>query len=373
MPDDPHPELTVAMLDLYQQANAIVTLHDNFIDRLTRSFGFATAIHYIHLPNATSGFTKLWEKKRLDLSVEALILQPQWYMLFDEADLRRAYGRLSDFHFNFPASYWSPNQEPTPSIDPVQNVRVNYVVGKEYTRNAIYNLLDLPNDQRGGDWLNGYHRHASDFYIFCNIGVAGRTGHDYDNHWDGERLVWFGKSGSHFNQSTIQNLISGDYRILIFYREADRDPFKFAGVGTPVPHLESSRPVRVDWVFGSEDSEHVPFFTDEYTAGARFSEGQRTKVYVNRYERDRRARDKCVQFHGVNCAVCKINFGEFYGEIGEGYIHVHHITPVSALGDTCAVDPVTDLVPVCPNCHAMLHRTNPPLSVEDLRIRLANR
>ncbi|GEM_PF-5391746 len=32
-----------------------------------------------------------------------------------------------------------------------------------------------PENERGGDWLNGYHRHGEDYYIFCNVGVPGRT------------------------------------------------------------------------------------------------------------------------------------------------------------------------------------------------------
>jgi len=44
-----------------------------------------------------------------------------------------------------------------------------------------------------------------------------------------------------------------------------------------------------------------------------------------------------------------------YGEIAEGYIHVHHLRPLSEVGEAHAVDPVADLRPVCPNCHAVLH------------------
>ncbi|GKR04431.1 hypothetical protein KAM472_41740 [Aeromonas caviae] len=66
-----------------------------------------------------------------------------------------------------------------------------YTIGSTYTRNDIYEILGLPENERGGDWLNGYHRHGEDYYIFCNIGVPGRTGHDYDNHWEGEKLIWY--------------------------------------------------------------------------------------------------------------------------------------------------------------------------------------
>ncbi|WP_116327959.1 HNH endonuclease [Cupriavidus phytorum] len=242
-----------------------------------------------------------------------------------------------------------------------------YIVGSTYSRNDIYTLLSLPEAERGGDWLNGYHRHGSDYYIFCNIGVPGRTGHDYDNHWDGEKLIWHGKGQSHFAQQAIRNLLSGDYRVFVFYRSGDRDPFTFAGVGQPIPHSSIERPVRIDWAFGADDVGQVPVFTDEFVPGAEFEEGQRTQVFVNRYERDRGARDACIRHYGASCAACGINFGSSYGELGEGFIHVHHVVPVSEIGQTYVVDPVKDLVPVCPNCHAMLHRQNPPLTIEELK------
>ncbi|GAA3562847.1 DUF3427 domain-containing protein [Marinobacter xestospongiae] len=242
-----------------------------------------------------------------------------------------------------------------------------FTIGSTYTRKDIYDLLQLPENRRGGDWLNGYHRHGSDYYIFCNVGVPGRTGHDYENYWEGERLVWHGKRQSHFGQEAIQNLFSGDYRALIFYREQDRAPFTYAGVGVPVPHQAVERPARIDWIFGSEGQSDMPVFTDEYSPSASYKEGQRTQVLVNRYERDRSARDACIQHHGARCQACGLDFGEKYGELGEGFIHVHHTTPVSEVGEGYSVDPVKDLVPVCPNCHAMLHRRNPPYSVEELR------
>ena len=61
-----------------------------------------------------------------------------------------------------------------------------------------------------------------------------------------------------------------------------------------------------------------------------------------------------------------INFEKVYGNIGKGFIHVHHVLPVSQLGAGYVIDPVKDLVPVCPNCHAMLHQKNPPLLPEQL-------
>lgn len=122
-------------------------------------------------------------------------------------------------------------------------------VGEKYSRADIYEILRIPESRRGGDWQNGYHRHGSDYYIFCNIGIPGRTKDDYDNHWIGSRLIWFGKHRSNFGQNTIANLISGDYRVLIFFRDDNREKFTFAGLGKPIPHLETQDPIRIDWDF----------------------------------------------------------------------------------------------------------------------------
>lgn len=101
-------------------------------------------------------------------------------------------------------------------------------------------------------------------------------------------------------------------------------------------------------------------------------EGALTRELVNRYERSRYNRTMCINFHGCQCKACSMDFESAYGDIGSGFIHVHHVVPVSSLGENYIINPIDDLVPVCPNCHAMLHRTNPPLSVEQLKQILAS-
>jgi putative restriction endonuclease len=85
-------------------------------------------------------------------------------------------------------------------------------------------------------------------------------------------------------------------------------------------------------------------------------EGKQIRYYATKYERIRSHRDAALKIHGYNCIVCNLNFKEVYGELGEGYIHIHHTKPLSSLDEVTVPDPRTDLVPVCPNCHAMLHR-----------------
>lgn len=111
-------------------------------------------------------------------------------------------------------------------------------------------------------------------------------------------------------------------------------------------------------------------FPDEVLADSLF-EGATCRVLVNRYERDPVARSRCVEHHGVTCHVCGMNFCSVYGALGEGFIHVHHLTQLSEHGVRHEVDPVRDPRPVCPNCHAMLHRRTPPYSLDDIRAMLA--
>lgn len=97
------------------------------------------------------------------------------------------------------------------------------------------------------------------------------------------------------------------------------------------------------------------------------NEGKKNSRHVTTYERNREAREACLRFHGTICQVCGLKYELRYGEIGRGFIHVHHIVPVSEIGKEHKVDPIKDLLPVCPNCHAMLHMRTPPLSVEQLK------
>ena len=111
-------------------------------------------------------------------------------------------------------------------------------------------------------------------------------------------------------------------------------------------------------------------FPDELEAGRTYSEGARKTVRVNRFEREPAARKACVNLHGLDCVVCGFNFERRYGKIGAGFIHVHHLKPVALSRGTYVVDPKHDLRPVCPNCHAMLHRPRKLMAIEKLRGRL---
>ncbi len=99
-----------------------------------------------------------------------------------------------------------------------------------------------------------------------------------------------------------------------------------------------------------------------------YHEGAIRRVTVNAYERDPNARRKCIEAHGSRCVVCGFCFGERYGKNGAGYIHVHHLRPLSMIGANYKVNPEEDMCPLCPNCHAMAHRRRPnPYTLNELK------
>lgn len=97
-------------------------------------------------------------------------------------------------------------------------------------------------------------------------------------------------------------------------------------------------------------------------------EGKKVVYFTNRYERNSKLRKEAIRLHGLTCSCCKMNFREKYGEWGEGFIEIHHVKPLSALDKEEIVHADTDLVPVCSNCHRMIHRKKGiVLSIEDLK------
>ena len=97
-----------------------------------------------------------------------------------------------------------------------------------------------------------------------------------------------------------------------------------------------------------------------------YPEGRLSRLTANRYERDRRNRAAAIAIHGSLCSACGVDFGKLYGSVAAGYIEVHHVTPLSELGPDYVIDPMHDLIPLCPNCHAVAHRRNPPFTVDEI-------
>ncbi len=181
-------------------------------------------------------------------------------------------------------------------------------VGSDYTRNDIFAVVGLP-EHSGGPWYTGYTSRGPDWFIFCNVGISGRTGHDYENYFIGDDLVWSAKTNTHLRQPVIQQLLNPTGKVYLFYREGQRDPFTFAGSAHPVEVFDTA-PVKVRWRFRTLDGRRQEYLLpeevdDEDAAGL---EGERRLVLVNIYERNPAARKKCISHWHPICQICEFDF-----------------------------------------------------------------
>ncbi len=124
--------------------------------------------------------------------------------------------------------------------------------------------------------------------------------------------------------------------------------------------------------FDNKTSNNIRSPSKNHIAILKYKEGTKREVKINHYERSPEARRTCIAYHGITCCVCGFSFVESYGVIGEGYIHVHHLNPISEQAGEYLLDPVSDMRPVCANCHVMIHKRRPPYSIEEMRQLIQN-
>ncbi len=100
----------------------------------------------------------------------------------------------------------------------------------------------------------------------------------------------------------------------------------------------------------------------------KYYEGGKIRATVEQRKRDARAREECIKIFGYSCKICGINFEKFYGDIGKNFIEVHHKNELSLLSEeTTETDPRKDLIPVCSNCHSMIHRKTPCYEPKEIK------
>ena len=242
--------------------------------------------------------------------------------------------------------------------------------GRKYSRADVKELAGLSRNAKGGPWDTGIVEHEGEFLIFANVGTEGRTGHDYDNQWEGELFRWYHKDGSHLGWPSVRRLLAWGAIIHLFWRDSNQTDFEYAGRSRLVEYFDTS-PVTVLWGFTEAGFDTDMFQGPDEIASKQFTEGKVHQVLVNAYERDPAARRACIDYYGSSCMACGLSFGERYGPVGIGYIHVHHLILLADVGESYEVDPVKDLRPICPNCHAMAHQRRPPYTIEELRAMLA--
>ena len=242
------------------------------------------------------------------------------------------------------------------------------------TREKIWNIVKPEIPYSKVVWATGYAEHAGSLFAFANIGDVGRTGHDFPNQYNQQtgEMIWYGKPNAHSAQNTFRKLFDGIFKLVMFVRWDNKNP-NWLFLGTPVIKKyddnvqieKDTTTIRLELKFNIVDWQDEKIGEGEY---AHFGEeGIRKAVLVNKYERDPRLRAEAINVHGTACLVCGFDFGKTYGEFGEGFCHIHHLNPLGEVRSHHKVNPKTDLIPVCPNCHAMLHRKNPAIKPEELK------
>ncbi len=234
--------------------------------------------------------------------------------------------------------------------------------------------------QKGGPWSTGYALLDRHLVVFANLETPGRTGHVFPNRYDSDRreLVWYGKPFAHSAQPTFRRLFNGEVRPLVFVRW-DNKRTKFTYLGSPaIAGFKDNilipggvETIEIVFKFENYDSPESP--GPDGAAVRSGIEGSPSLVAVNKFERDPSLRAACIDHFGTKCQICSFDFEMVYGELGKDFCHVHHVTPLHSFHEAKRVDPLKDLVPVCANCHAMLHRRSPVLTPSELRETLRKR
>jgi predicted HNH restriction endonuclease len=265
---------------------------------------------------------------------------------------------------------------------------------QEYSRKDAHHIFapDTNFTPQSGTWgLQGIVRlfdRNGDFIFFVTLGQK-QGEHIFDEGITEDGILsWQPQPKQGFNHAWIQAFINHDEArnsIYLFFRTDSRRNYVYLGKLKYLSH-DSQReyPVHFQWKILNwniprelmekikinllpSSSTQLAIFPDEVANPETYYEGATRQVNVNVYERNSKARKDCIAHYGPNCSVCGFNFKQFYGEFGEDYIHVHHLQPLSEIGEEYELDPIQDLRPVCPNCHAMLHRSKSVSTIESLQ------
>lgn len=331
-------EFHTDMLKIYDSAKSIGYKATKFRQMVSDRGGYSVAKGFIRSNKPTEGFIVLWELKRLDLTVEALVLNPKYQNLFtiEEKDIVRE--RLEEYGYNLPyqeQSYIITSDFPT--LEPARRVR-------EY---------------------NSYDVSIRDKVVFEYLF------HSKSHRWIDENIIMLNPSESRGYQAMgiLHHIGLKDKHKGLFEGRELRDIISELKSNSSDLHIlvESlERYVNQDSMLGRKlisDIEAELSEEDSY-----YKEGAAKYYYGKRYERNPENRKRAIAIHGLSCKVCNFNFEEVYGERGVDFIEVHHINQLSTLKQETLINPEKDLVPLCSNCHRMIHRKKDEiLTIEELK------
>lgn len=251
-----------------------------------------------------------------------------------------------------------------------------FKVGNEYSKRFIAKILGY----KDGATIQSGVSHPADSNIVLLFSTLDEKANIYPDRIEGDMVYYYGQK-MHANDKRIAcNFMGqGEEALLFFYRNTEKDDYKFYGqvelidftINTTKPSLFTF--IRLDNntdIVDFEDPVYLEFLNSHEleSEDKKYSDGKSIIVKHVRYERNPKNRKKAIQIHGCICSVCQMDFNVKYGkELAQDYIEVHHILPLSKTKQK-EIDPSRDLVPVCSNCHRMLHRRkNSSLTIDGLK------
>lgn len=247
-----------------------------------------------------------------------------------------------------------------------------FIAGKEYSRTDVYELLNIPTERRRGQWETGYASYEGEYYIFANVGTAGRTGHSHENRWleDGT-LLWHGKANSHKEQPGFIKLLTGG-KTHIFTRPDNRERFTYQGIGIMIK-AEGSRPVEVVWRFDDalvqETDEDEKRLLQKINASNKpIPKGAQHKGEKKPAPNPAEINGKKYYRHNIDVSENALSYAEFKCEIDQNhdtfirrktdqpYTEAHHLVPMAKQASfNASLDVEENVVSLCSNCHNRIH------------------
>jgi 5-methylcytosine-specific restriction enzyme A len=182
----------------------------------------------------------------------------------------------------------------------------------------------------------------------------------YEDHFEGDTLFMEGERGATAANNRLKNARANGDMIVLFYRERHHTPFIYYGAIELVGTSESDAKIVFEFSTTRSDTIASNALATEAEAhgGAGYEadeEGRQHRTQHVSYERSRKNRAAAIRLHGTKCKACGFDFNAVYGpELARDYIEIHHVESIAT--GVRHVDASTDLVPLCANCHAMVHR-----------------
>ena len=325
-------DLHKAMLKIYDDSKAVGYTPSKFRQMVANEGGLNTAKKLINSKQLSDGFTKLEELGRLDLTVEALVLQRKYRPLFNNEELYIAKDRLMQLGYDVEEVLY--DDFVLPLLNSNGRVREYNYYSDVLKGRVIYE--HLINNQT--------HR-------WMDINILGRAGNT--NGRDSANILYYLGMRADYRGIFAGKSLEEVLKVLQFKGKDYEDIVRLLKV-----HSKSEQ------LYVSVKSDIEAQIIEE----GHGIEGAKKSYLVNKYERDPKNRKRAIEIHGLNCFACGFNFEEIYGERGKDFIEVHHIKPLNTLEEAIEVNPETDLVPLCANCHRMVHRKkNEVLSIDELK------